>query len=181
MENRDALIKAGAIAAVLYEVSNTLTKAAGTQVRFSFYIYIYIKIILFMHDFNYLLSILPSREMLIMMLIEDPNSMILTFFPLIKEVFIKQSCNSLRSVFILQTLIDIHYLVYYYNHLMKIMKCYRLKLQLQLFVMLKGYHLLKSSPIKSLILICSIGSKIHSDFRYSIIILHHLFLQSVDF
>ncbi|KAD4585562.1 hypothetical protein E3N88_23163 [Mikania micrantha] len=27
----DALIKAGAIAAVLYEVSNTLTKAAGTQ------------------------------------------------------------------------------------------------------------------------------------------------------
>ncbi|KAD4585497.1 hypothetical protein E3N88_23098 [Mikania micrantha] len=28
---RDALIKAGAIAAVLYEVSNTLTKAAGTQ------------------------------------------------------------------------------------------------------------------------------------------------------
>ncbi|KAI3789511.1 hypothetical protein L2E82_02310 [Cichorium intybus] len=31
LENRDALIKAGAIAAVLYEVSNTLTKAAGTQ------------------------------------------------------------------------------------------------------------------------------------------------------
>nr|GEV30185.1 putative callose synthase 8 [Tanacetum cinerariifolium] len=33
LENRDALIKAGAIAAVLYEVSNTLTKAAGTQNR----------------------------------------------------------------------------------------------------------------------------------------------------
>ncbi|KAL8242615.1 hypothetical protein R6Q59_012917 [Mikania micrantha] len=31
LENRDALIKAGAIAAVLYEVSNSLTKAAGTQ------------------------------------------------------------------------------------------------------------------------------------------------------
>ncbi|KAI3779455.1 hypothetical protein L2E82_09174 [Cichorium intybus] len=29
LENRDALIKAGAIAVVLYEVSNTLTKAAG--------------------------------------------------------------------------------------------------------------------------------------------------------
>ncbi|KAI3503874.1 hypothetical protein L1887_32333 [Cichorium endivia] len=31
LENRDALIKAGAIAVVLYEVSNTPTKAAGTQ------------------------------------------------------------------------------------------------------------------------------------------------------
>ncbi|KAI3712125.1 hypothetical protein L1987_70674 [Smallanthus sonchifolius] len=31
LENRDALIKAGAIAAVLYEVCNTLTKAAGKQ------------------------------------------------------------------------------------------------------------------------------------------------------
>ncbi|KAI3749289.1 hypothetical protein L2E82_19896 [Cichorium intybus] len=29
----DALIKAGAIAVVLYEVSNTLTKAAGTQIK----------------------------------------------------------------------------------------------------------------------------------------------------
>lgn len=35
---RDSLIKAGAIAAVLYEVSNTLTKAAGTQVRLLSYV-----------------------------------------------------------------------------------------------------------------------------------------------